>query len=56
MSKLDKLRDQILSGSSDANIKFRPLCELLEYLGFDERIKGDHHIFSKQGVDEIVNL
>ncbi len=56
MGKLDKLRDQILSGSSDANIKFKPLCELLEHFGFDERIKGDHHIFSKSGVDEIVNL
>jgi hypothetical protein len=25
-------------------------------LGFDERIKGDHHIFTKDGVDEILNL
>ena len=56
MGKLVNLRDQILSGSSDANIKFKPLCELLKYLGFEERIKGGHHIFSKQGVDEIVNL
>jgi len=56
VGKLDKLRDQILSGSSDANIKFKPLCELLEHLGFDERIKGEHHIYSKSGVDEIVNL
>ncbi len=25
-------------------------------MGFDERVKGDHHIFSKPGVAEIVNL
>ena len=25
-------------------------------LGFDERIRGSHHIYSKEGVEEIVNL
>jgi hypothetical protein len=25
-------------------------------MGFDERIKGDHHVFSKTGVAEILNL
>jgi hypothetical protein len=25
-------------------------------LGFNERIRGDHHIFSKAGVEEILNL
>jgi len=29
---------------------------LLKHLGFDERIKGDHHIFSRNGVEEILNL
>jgi hypothetical protein len=29
---------------------------LLEKLGFQLRIKGDHHIFTKSGVDEILNL
>jgi len=29
---------------------------LLKRLGFDERIKGDHHIFTKDGVEEILNL
>jgi len=24
--------------------------------GFDERIKGDHYIFTKDGVEEILNL
>ena len=30
--------------------------DLLAGLGFDERIRGDHHIFTKAGVEEIVNL
>jgi predicted RNA binding protein YcfA (HicA-like mRNA interferase family) len=29
---------------------------LLLRLGFDERIRGSHHIFTKEGVEEILNL
>lgn len=25
-------------------------------MGFTERIRGSHHIFSKEGIDEIINL
>jgi hypothetical protein len=32
------------------------MCHLLHKLGFDERIKGDHHIFTRTGVAEILNL
>jgi hypothetical protein len=32
------------------------LCGLLKRLGFKERIKGDHHIFTKDDVEEILNL
>ncbi len=56
MSKHEKLIQQILSGMSDANISFSALCQLLFNIGFKERIKGDHHIFTKDGVDEILNL
>ena len=56
MSKMDKLLIQILSGSSDAHISFSALCHLLRTSGFDERIKGSHHIFTKDGVEEILNL
>lgn len=41
---------------SDANVPFETLCNLLKRLGFDERIKGDHHIFTKDDVEEILNL
>ncbi|MGO9017984.1 MAG: type II toxin-antitoxin system HicA family toxin [Syntrophobacteraceae bacterium] len=30
--------------------------ELLRNLGFQERIRGSHHIFTKEGVEEILNL
>jgi hypothetical protein len=56
MGKFDKLRLRILQGSSDASISFADLCELLRRLGFEERIKGSHHIFRKEGVEEKPNL
>jgi hypothetical protein len=51
-----KLLERILRGTSDANIPFDACCGLLRELGFDERIKGSHHIFSKESVAEILNL
>jgi hypothetical protein len=56
MGKLEKLYVHILMRKSDANVPFDSLCALLLRLGFDQRIKGDHHIFTKEGVVEILNL
>ncbi|MBE9141521.1 type II toxin-antitoxin system HicA family toxin [Nodosilinea sp. LEGE 07088] len=56
MTQQDKLLLKILRGTSDANIPFEPLCQLLKTLGFEERIRGSHHIFSKDGIEEILNL
>jgi len=56
MAKYTKLVDAILRGTSDSNIPFQPLCNLLDSLGFFERIRGDHHILTKEGVEEILNL
>lgn len=56
MSQRDKLLAKILIGTSDANIPFTELCQLLINLGFEERIRGSHHIFSRDGVEEILNL
>jgi hypothetical protein len=41
---------------SDENVPFDSLCGLLKRLGFDEHIKGDRHIFTKDGVEEILNI
>ena len=51
-----RVLQHILSGASDANIRFEDLRSLLAGLGFAERVRGDHHIFSKSGVAEILNL
>lgn len=56
MSRRDKRLVKILLGASDPNIPFEPLCQLLGSLGFEERIQGSHHIFFKEGVEEILNL
>ena len=56
MSKFEKILLDILRGTSDANVNFDDLRKALSDLGFSERIKGSHHIFSKTGVIEIINL
>ena len=56
MGKLAKLFEHILMRRLDANVPFETLCNLLKRLGFDEQIKGDHHIFTKDDVEEILNL
>ncbi|MDP6523191.1 MAG: type II toxin-antitoxin system HicA family toxin [Kiritimatiellia bacterium] len=56
MGKHEKLYQHILLRRSDANVPFGGLCALLKRLGFAERIRGDHHIFTMHGVDEILNL
>ncbi|MDP1766699.1 MAG: type II toxin-antitoxin system HicA family toxin [Methylotenera sp.] len=45
-----------MSGVSDANIGFDDLCNILINLGFDLRIKGSHHVFRKNDVEEKINL
>lgn len=56
MVNILKILDKILSGNSDQNIAFREICNILKRLGFNERIKGSHHIFWKEGLQEIINL
>ncbi len=56
MSKTNKIREKILLGYSDANVDFDDLRHLLSSLGFVERVKSSHHIFSREGVEEIINI
>ncbi len=56
MGKYSRLWIKILSGRSDSNIRFADLCQLLREMGFEERIKGDHHIFTRNDVEEIINI
>lgn len=56
MGKLESVLAAILRGTSDNNISFAELRYVLEALGFAVRIKGDHFIYTKPDVAEIVNL
>lgn len=56
MSSKEKILQKILSGTSDANIRFDEMVKLLKLLGFDLRIKGSHHIFRREGIEEKINI
>ena len=56
MAKHEKTLLQVLRGNLDSNLSFDELRSLLRHLGFDERIRGSHHIFTMEDVEEILNL
>ena len=56
MSQLEKLLQAVMSGTKDKNIAFSDLQALLERLGFQCRIRGDHFIYTRDGVEEIINI
>ena len=56
MSQYEKLLLSILSGTRVKSILFADLRTVLDRLGFQCRIKGDHFIYTKDGVDEIINI
>ena len=56
MRRRSRLMRRILDGRSDANIRFSDLRALLHRLGFDERISGSHHIFTRDGLEGVLNL
>lgn len=47
---------QLMCGRSDTNISFRKLRNLLRNLGFEEGVKGSHHVFRRQGLSRPLNL
>jgi hypothetical protein len=52
-----KLLARLLSGTADQAFRFDDLCALLRRFGFAERQRGSsHHIFTREGVPEILNL
>ena len=56
MSQTEKLLFDVMCGFKDSNIYFTDLRKLLEIYGFSCRIKGDHFIYTKAGIAEIINL
>ena len=56
MSQYEKQLFTILSGTRDSNIRFADLCKVLDGLGFQCRIKGDHHIYYREDIRDILNI
>ena len=56
MTGNEKLLERILAGDSDAGVSFNELRNLLRWLGFEESIRGGHHLFRKAKVRERINL
>ncbi len=57
MSKREKLLMRLLAGNADANFDLDDLVRILEWFDFEERkATGSHRIFSREGIDGIINL
>lgn len=56
MGNVEKILDKLLRGKSDANLRFDELCRLLQARGFQMRVSGSHHIFTRAGVIERINI
>ena len=56
MSRAEAIFLAVMEGGHDAALRFGALTALARSLGFSERIKGDHHIYYKDGVVEILNF
>jgi hypothetical protein len=52
----NRLLARVLSGTADRNLRFEELRTLLLALDFEERIRGSHHIYTRSGIVEIINL
>lgn len=56
MSRFEKMMQSLLSGRQDKNIAFDDLCQVLARFGFACRVKGDHFIFTRDDIMEIINI
>ena len=56
MSQFKKALLDILTGTRDNDIPFADLQLVLDRLGFQLPTRGDHFIYSTDGVEEIINL
>ena len=56
MSQRQKFLRLLLDTKTNHSIDFTALCHLLVALGFEQRIRGSHHVFGRAGIAEIINL
>lgn len=55
MTRFEKLYKQIVVNGDD-KISFADLQFFMDKLGFSKRVKGDHFIYTLEGIHELVNL
>lgn len=56
VTRHEKTWQRLQSRFGDRNFEFADLRDLLLAIGFDERVRGGHHIFTRDGIPEIVDL
>lgn len=56
MGQYEKLLLALMSGTKDKNFLFSDLRLILDRLGFDCRVRGDHFIYTRDDVEEIINI
>lgn len=54
MARNEKFRARLMAGTADNRIDFADLCRILVSVGFELRIEGSHHIFTRANVTSIV--
>jgi hypothetical protein len=52
MAKAARTLERVLRGTADASVRFDDLRQLLLRLAFVERVRGDHPIFTRDGVED----
>lgn len=48
--------DKVMNGNQDNNIRFADLQKMLKNFNFMYRVKGDHFIYYKDDIPEIINI
>lgn len=56
MTEKEKLIKKILNPINDKNITFNEITSILNYYNFICRVKGDHHIYTRNDIEEIINI
>jgi hypothetical protein len=56
MTRSERVLERVLRGESDVGLPFEAIRRLLRNLGFEERTRGSHYIFVKEGIREILNI
>ena len=56
MNKAAKLKAKLLAGQGYHNFSFSDLVLLLESLGFEMRVNGSHHWFTRPDIADAINI